>query len=50
MATDLVQTGPVPDWVNAMLGPVVYPIYNRFTRAVFNRFRRDRVAPYGVSE
>src|SRR6476646_10317640 len=28
MATDLVQNGPVPDWVNAMLGPVAYPIYN----------------------
>ena len=33
-----------------VMGVLVYPIYNRFTRAVFNRFRRDRVAPYGVSE
>ena len=28
-----------------VMGALVYPIYNRFTRALFNRFRGDRVAP-----
>jgi len=33
-----------------VMGALVYPIYNRFTRALFNRFRGDRVAPAGASE